>query len=199
MVISGVDTRNGIAMTGGTEAGYRKVLVQFRKDVMERLPVFAVVPAEEELATFATQAHAIKSAAGTIGAGEVSKQAAALEAAGKAGDMIVIAETLPAFTERLAALTEGIGAALEAASAASPEEDAVIASPTPGITPLLRELAEALQAKKAGDIDRTVEELLRHNLERKIRETIEQISDDVLMAEYGKALETLNTLRGAEQ
>jgi CheY-like chemotaxis protein len=199
ILIPGVDTQKGVAMTGGTETGYRRVLAQFYKDAAERLPLFAAIPAETTLATFAAHAHALKSAAGTIGAAGISADAAELEAAGKAGDMSVIAQALPAFTERLEALVEGIGAALEATSTAGPEEGAVIAGPAPGIAPLLRELAEDLQAKKAGDIDRALEELLRRKLDRKIRKTIEQISDDVLMAEYDKALETLNTLLGTEQ
>jgi HPt (histidine-containing phosphotransfer) domain-containing protein len=89
------------------------VLAQFRKDAVERLPVFAAPPAETALAAFAVQAHAIKSAAGTIGAAEVSAEAAALEAAGKAGDMAAIQEGLPKFREHLVRLIEGIGKTLE--------------------------------------------------------------------------------------
>jgi HPt (histidine-containing phosphotransfer) domain-containing protein len=85
---------------------------------------------------FVTQAHAIKSAAGTIGAAEVSVEAAGLEAAGQAGDAAAIQKLLPGFTEKLAALAVGIGAALAAAA------------PDPALLPLLRELAEVLRAKK---------------------------------------------------
>ncbi|MDR1899912.1 MAG: response regulator, partial [Treponema sp.] len=62
-----VDVQKGVAMTGGTEAGYRKVLAQFARDLEERLPVFAAMPGEgpeagppgaEGLAVFTTQAHA---------------------------------------------------------------------------------------------------------------------------------------------
>jgi CheY-like chemotaxis protein len=44
IVIPGLDTQKGVSMTGGTEAGYRKVLAQFYKDAAERLPFFAEPP-----------------------------------------------------------------------------------------------------------------------------------------------------------
>jgi hypothetical protein len=122
---------------------------------------------------------------------DLADEAAALEAAGKAGDITAIQERLPDFVARLEALAEGIGAALKAT--ASPEVNAT-ENDVHDLTPLLRGLAEALQAKKAAAIDRIVEELLRQNLEGKTRETIDQISDDVLMTEYGKALEAVIAL-----
>jgi CheY-like chemotaxis protein len=83
--IPGVDTAKGIAMTGGTIAGYRKVLAQFYKDAQERLALLQEPPDETALPVFVTQVHALKSASATIGAAEVSAEAAALEAAGRPG------------------------------------------------------------------------------------------------------------------
>jgi signal transduction histidine kinase/CheY-like chemotaxis protein/HPt (histidine-containing phosphotransfer) domain-containing protein len=119
--IPGVDVNRGINMTGGVEAGYRKVLAQFCRDVLDRLgglkafsPETADGPdADRNLAAFVIHVHALKSAAGTIGAAEVSAAAAALEAAGKAGDLVAIGEDLPGFCENLTKLIEGIGKALE--------------------------------------------------------------------------------------
>jgi HPt (histidine-containing phosphotransfer) domain-containing protein len=171
-------------MTGGTIGGYKKVLALFRKDAKERLPVFSAFPSETALAVFVTQAHAIKSAAGTIGAAEVSAGAAGLEAAGKAGDAAAIQKLLPGFTEKLAALA--------AAAPAVPEEVAAAgAAPDPALLPLLRELAEALRAKKMGALDRVLEELSRKSLDNKTREALDAVSDNVLMGEYDKALETV--------
>jgi HPt (histidine-containing phosphotransfer) domain-containing protein len=97
IAIPGVDVRKGINMTGGTEASYRKVLVQFYKDAEARLPALSEIPAGKDMTAFSTHVHALKSAAGTIGTAEVSAEAAALEAAGKAGDTAAIAEKLPRF------------------------------------------------------------------------------------------------------
>jgi signal transduction histidine kinase/CheY-like chemotaxis protein len=196
IVIPGVDTRKGITMTGGTEAAYRKVLAQFYKDAQERLPLLQEPPDETTLPVFVTQVHALKSAAATIGAAEVSKAAAVLEAAGKAGDRAAIKEGLPAFTEKLTALAEGIAAALEVST---PEGDAAASDASgPALSPLLRELVEALQDKKAAAIDRVLEELDQKPLDRKTRETLETVSDDVLMTEYGKAMKTVTALLGGK-
>jgi signal transduction histidine kinase/DNA-binding response OmpR family regulator/HPt (histidine-containing phosphotransfer) domain-containing protein len=126
-VIPGIDVEQGISLTGGSEAGYRKILAIFHKDAKDRLPLlrrFAAAAAaqsgqEDTLSQFVIEVHALKSAAAAIGAAEVSARAAALEAAGKgvlagtASDMAVINEELPVFTEQLAALAEGIAAALD--------------------------------------------------------------------------------------
>jgi signal transduction histidine kinase/DNA-binding response OmpR family regulator/HPt (histidine-containing phosphotransfer) domain-containing protein len=212
--ISGVDVSRGITMTGGTEAGYRKVLAMFRRDAQDRLPLlrsFAVqnrAPDEKELSQFVTQVHALKSASAALGAAEVSSLAAALEAAGKgvlagnAADMAAVREGLPVFTGRLAALAEGIAEAL-----GIPPETTEAAEVSPGtqkeepsgqfsplVNSLLNELAAALEAQRADDTDRLLEELLRQAADSVVKETLEQISDDVLMAEFSKARETLKKL-----
>jgi CheY-like chemotaxis protein len=191
LAIAGIDTVKGIAMTGGTEGGYRKVLAQFRKDAVERLPLFAAIPAETELAVFAAQAHAIKSAAGTIGAAEVSAEAAVLEAAGKAGDMKAIGETLPGFYKCLTQLIEGIGKALKGSGASElgGRSEGKDASQT-----ALSALRAALEAKNMREIDRMIEEIEQLSLDTKTRELINGISDKVLMGEYQKALNEVDKL-----
>jgi CheY-like chemotaxis protein len=188
--IPGVDVKQGIAMTGGTEAGYRKVLAQFRKDAAERLSVFSAIPSETTFAVFATQAHAIKSAAGTIGAAEVSTEAAALEAAGKAGDMGLIREALPGFREHLAELVEGIGEVLEErsekAKAGSGKQEDLAAS--------LSALRAALEAKNMKEIDRLLETIETAAVDARMRETINAVSDKVLMGEYEGAIAVINEI-----
>jgi signal transduction histidine kinase/DNA-binding response OmpR family regulator/HPt (histidine-containing phosphotransfer) domain-containing protein len=121
LVIPGVNVEQGISLTGGSEAGYRKVLAMFHKDAAARLPLLrrfvsqSRPPEDQDLSRFVIEIHALKSAAASIGAAEVSAEAARLEAAGKAAltsDMAIISEELPIFVEHLAALVEGIAAAL---------------------------------------------------------------------------------------
>jgi CheY-like chemotaxis protein len=198
IVIPGVDTRRGINMTGGTEAGYRKVLAQFYKDALERLSVFAAIPTETTLAVFATHAHAIKSAAAAIGAAEVSAEAAELEAAGKAGDTAAVSGFLPAFLERLRGLVEGIGKALKeneepglrtedlAARGGENQKAAGLIPPSSFFT-----LKEALEAKDMKEIDRLLEEIEQLPLDGETRERINALSDKVLMGEYDGAIALL--------
>jgi signal transduction histidine kinase/CheY-like chemotaxis protein/ligand-binding sensor domain-containing protein len=196
-VIPGVDARKGVKLTGGTIGGYRKVLSMFRKDAEERLVLlegFRAGPfSEKDLSVFITQVHALKSVLAAIGAVELSAEAAALEAAGKAADIAAVQEGLPGFITRLTALAEATGAALEAAPAAVPVRDTA-----PGGAPepasLLPELAEALAAQDAAAVERVLEELSQKALDGKTREALESVSDDVLMTEYGKALKTVAAL-----
>ena len=207
--LPGVDVSKGIAMTGGTVDGYKKVLSMFRKDALERLALLQNPPDEAGLPLFVTQVHALKSASGSIGAAELSEKAARLETAGKgalagnAGDLAFIREALSGFTEQLAAL---------AAAAAAEEINKVTAGTPPRkqdsltdhtdkegkitsqesvssvVNSLLGELATALKSQKAETIDRILEELTRQPLDPETRKTLEQISDEVLMTEFDKAL-----------
>jgi HPt (histidine-containing phosphotransfer) domain-containing protein len=189
--IPGVDVKRGVNMTGGTEAGYRKVLAQFRKDAAERLPVFAVPPAETAAGGFATQAHAIKSAAGTIGAAELSAEAAVLEAAGKAGDTAAIREALPLFHERLARLIEDIGKALEKAAAKA--DTPPFGKGNEAVADTLSALRAALETKNMKETDRLLEEL-EQTAEGETVKQVADISDRVLMGEYEKAVELITRL-----
>jgi signal transduction histidine kinase/CheY-like chemotaxis protein len=196
--IPGVDTRKGIDMTGGTEAGYRKVLAQFYKDTVERLPVFAAPPGETadgtngRFSAFAAQAHAIKSAAGTIGAAELSAEAAVLEGAAKAGDTRTIGKTLPGFYERLERLAGEIGKVLdegrkdEGPGAGGENREAVLAA--------LSALRTALEAKNMKRIDQLLEEMEGLSLNTKDREAVNVLADKILMGEYRGAIDELDRL-----
>ncbi|MCL2472400.1 MAG: Hpt domain-containing protein, partial [Treponema sp.] len=106
--IPGIDIKQGIAMSGGTESLYYEVLSTFRTDIEERLPLLQTVPDKDNLRSFITSVHALKSASATIGAAEASTMAAELEKAGRAGDMTFIEKELPAFSKQLTVLAEGI-------------------------------------------------------------------------------------------
>jgi HPt (histidine-containing phosphotransfer) domain-containing protein len=179
----------GISATGGTEAGYRSVLAIFRKDAEDRLPLLQAVPKAADLHKFNTQVHALKSASASIGAASISALAAELEAAGKAGNLELVEKRLPTFATQLAELVEGIRNWEEHC----PEKTAATGEPA-NITPLLHELAAALESQKAESIDRILEQLAQQSLDADIKTTIEQISDEVLMAEYDKAREILEKL-----
>jgi hypothetical protein len=55
----------------------------------------------------------------------------------------------------------------------------------------LHELADALESQKADDVDRIMDELQRQPLDSNLKEALERVSDEVLMAEYGKAGEII--------
>jgi signal transduction histidine kinase/CheY-like chemotaxis protein len=198
ILIPGVDVQKGISMTGGTEARYRKVLVQFCKDARERLVWLKNISGEkgpdgkpgwmdsaQNLSAFIIHVHALKGTAGTIGAAKVSEEAAALEAAGKAGDGAVIQERLPGFCGQLLGLIERVGSVLE--------EDHGGAGEKKDLAVLLPALRAALEAKNMKETDRLLEEL-EAAADKKTREGINAVSDRVLMGEYREAAGEIDRL-----
>jgi signal transduction histidine kinase/HPt (histidine-containing phosphotransfer) domain-containing protein/ActR/RegA family two-component response regulator len=186
--IPGVNTIEGIALTGGTVAGYRQVLAMLRRDAEERLPLLGAPPGTETLPLFTTQVHALKGALASIGAAGLSGEAAGLETAGRAGDAALIAEGLPGFRERLEELIAGIRAALDKdGSGAVPADARVSDLADSGCYALLVQLAGALKEQDAAAIDRILEGLERSGPGTQVREALESISDQVLMAEYAAA------------
>ena len=188
--ISGVDAQKGIGMTGGKIEFYRKVLALFSKDAAERLVLLQTVPETDTLTAFVTQVHALKSASASIGAAGVSARAAELEGAGKAGDIALIRKQLPAFAGQLAELVKNINIALETNTGTAGSEIPV----ADAIVPHLRELSVALKSQKANDIDRILEELNQKSLNVDFSAALEQISDNVLMAEFDSAIHAVEEL-----
>jgi HPt (histidine-containing phosphotransfer) domain-containing protein len=180
-------------MTGGTEAGYREVLAAYYQDALERLPLLEKPP-EGDLSLFVIQVHSLKSASATIGAAELSGEAAELEGAGKSGDLPAIREKLPAFRERLARLLgelEKSGVLEEPAS--GPEGPA---GSEGALLPLLVSLKEAFGENDLGEIDRLMEELEKAAPAGKEKKLLSDISGKLLIAEYDQAREALENFLG---
>ena len=183
--ISGVDTAKGIAMTGGTLSAYRQVLALFYKDAQDRLPLLQIMPEADTLSAFITHVHALKSASASIGADVISEEAAELEAAGKAGDFTFIREHLFSFARLLAALVKNIRDAL---GSGKPEYQDILRSPLSTLhSQLFNELADALKSQKISEIKRILNMLDQYTQDSKLKEILEQISDQVLMTEFDSA------------
>jgi signal transduction histidine kinase/CheY-like chemotaxis protein len=210
--INGLDTARGIAMTGGTEAGYRGVLAAYYRDARERLPLLENPP-EEALSLFVIQVHALKSASASIGAAELSREAAELEGAGKSGDLPAIREKLPAFREGLARLVGELEKSGILEEPETGEEDSApgpqgtdgsqgtdgpegTAKPEGSLLPLLVSLKEAFEKSDLREIDYLMERLEKAAPAGKEKRLLSDISDKLLMAEYGEARETLEKFLG---
>ena len=183
----------GLAMLGGSHEVYRQVLVTFGEDAEERLQSLQIAPDTDAMPAFITIVHALKSASASIGAAELSAQALGLENAGKAGDMAFIRENLPVFAKNLTEMTGRIKAWEKIMKERDSEKPAG-GGGNDSVMPLLRELAEALKLQKADDIDEILERITAQSLDTGLKAAVEQISDEVLVAEYDKALAILSGL-----
>ena len=199
--IPGIDMHHGVKMTGGKVAGYRGVLSVFYKDTLERLPVLQTTPAADALDEFVIHVHALKSASASIGAEKISNEAAALESAGKTGNLAELDKQLPVFAENLAELVKNIGKALGISDDMGQREIAppvIPAATAPNLVPLLHELVAALKSRKVHEIDLIIRQLhelpLDTGKESGVITKLVEISDYVLMAEFESAAEAVQTL-----
>jgi two-component system, sensor histidine kinase and response regulator len=193
--IHGVDTAKGISMTGGTLDAYLQVLALFLKDVKDRLPLLQEIPEAENMPLFITNVHALKSASASLGAIDVSTIAAELEAAGKAGDIAFINKQLPIFERQLTELAYNIETVLKSKTSEAQDIPHDEAAPLPtAYYQLFKELANAINTKKSAEIDRFLEELNKQPMDAKTKETLNKISDEVLMTEFDNAIKIIEEL-----
>jgi HPt (histidine-containing phosphotransfer) domain-containing protein len=191
--IAGIDMAKGLAMLSGSQDAYRQILITFSEDLEERLKLLQNTPGEDTLSAFITSVHALKSASASVGAAELSAQALGLETAGKAGDMAFIRENLPVFAKSLKEMAGRIKEWEKTMKERDSEKPAAANGvENDSIMPLLRELAQALKLQKADDIDEIMERILEQPLDAGLKAAIEQISDEVLVAEYDKAMVILD-------
>jgi signal transduction histidine kinase/CheY-like chemotaxis protein len=201
--IQGVDTEKGMAMTGGTEESYRIVLTMFYRDAQERLPLLQKAPSAQTMDKFITQVHALKSAAASIGAMDLSHKAARLEAAGKAEDIDGIQKNLGGFAKQLDELVKNIQAALKTDTAAGApvesgtadeDESAEAQDALTPLLPLLKKLKNALELQNFPEIDRLLNKAGKRPLDAEIKEALEKISDDVLVTEFDSAIKSIEKI-----
>jgi HPt (histidine-containing phosphotransfer) domain-containing protein len=221
--IHGVDTSKGIAMTGGTAEGYRQVLSMFRKDADERLQklrffIYEGLSAgkgkfpEKHLSTFITQVHALKSASATIGAAEVSGEAARLDAAAKNKELAFLYDNLPNFVELLAELVKNTRTAIESMPGENisksggmgffkqmfakqkPEKPAPSKTGSEEYISVFHKLKNAIASQNHSEIDQILDDLKQKPLDTKTKEILEHVSDEVLMTEFDRAVKTIDDL-----
>jgi signal transduction histidine kinase/CheY-like chemotaxis protein/HPt (histidine-containing phosphotransfer) domain-containing protein len=113
--IPGVDVKRGIALVGGKEETYRKLLSHFCTDAEKWILMFK--NSAEDITAIANQAHAVKGVTANLGVTEFSVEAAQLETACKAGDINYMKENLDSFIKHLSDLETNISVALETGTA----------------------------------------------------------------------------------
>ncbi|MFP3154379.1 ATP-binding protein [Lachnospiraceae bacterium ZAX-1] len=193
--IDGLDVAHGILMTGGSEENYTEVLKLFSRDARARINVMQDTAKDEgaDLILFATNAHALKSAAASIGASAVSEMAKELELAGKSGDTKMINEKLRAFLEELKMLAGNIECAvnpiLDAQQSDGAQEDIQKISEED-----LTALRESLKTDDISAADELLSRLGKMKLSEKNQEILAGIEENVLIFDIESAIEDIDKL-----
>ncbi len=179
--IPGVDRDIGLMYCGGTPDGYRGVLETFAVSAPAQLRVMADSLASGDTARLGVEAHALKSAARTIGATVLGESAYALETACKRGDTVFVGERAPALLKAYGDLAGFIRqavkpAAMVAQDAPPMEKEALIAR--------LTEIADAADDFRLDDAQAAAEDLLARTLDAHAREGVELIRNEALQFSY---------------
>jgi signal transduction histidine kinase/CheY-like chemotaxis protein len=186
--IEGVDTRAGLANTGGSFPVYRQILSVYAADALERLPRIRAAAEAGEFASYTTMVHALKGISRSIGAADLGEMAARLEEAGRADDQLTVTEKTGEFLAALKTLTDHIAVALNESAVAETGGTASLSAAQIG------ELKEAILAMDAGKVNRLLMEYASLPLENAVKGLISEIEQDVLLFEYENAVARLEKL-----
>jgi signal transduction histidine kinase/DNA-binding response OmpR family regulator len=192
--IEGLNVDQGIATAGGSQTAYHEILAIFCKDVDQRLATLGRVPVEAELLAFTTNVHALKSAAANIGATAVSQKAAALEDAGKRGDLAAIEAKLGDFRGGLEVLIQKIRAAREPEKSNTAEEAEEEQEISGAVQAEMKQLRKALEEGEIRVIDTLLKQFKERRLTSRLRQAVVSLSDHVLLSEFDEAITVIDDL-----
>jgi HPt (histidine-containing phosphotransfer) domain-containing protein len=189
--INGVNAQTGLRNAGDSLKAYKKVLAVFIADAEERILQIEATLSESNLSLYTTLVHAIKGASRSIGADYIGELAAELEEAGHAENMVIIREKTGIFLEKLQILRDSIADTLDFSD--KKEEDAEEVE-TAFFTLDLEGLREALVNMDTDLVNKKLAEYGEAVLQKQVRNFIDSIEQDVLIFEYDKAIEKIDTL-----
>ena len=110
--IPGIDTSKGIMMTGGNHDKYLDILKTFYNNGRSILHDLKTYADKKDLESYNIKIHAIKSAAGSVGADALSEDAGILEDACEQNNIALVLDKTPKFLKNLKALLEAVGTSL---------------------------------------------------------------------------------------
>jgi signal transduction histidine kinase/DNA-binding response OmpR family regulator len=183
--INGVNSEVGLARTGGAEKNYIKILKLFSEDAALRIPEIRKFAEEKDLKNYTVNVHALKSAAASIGAEDISKLAADLENAGKIEDVGFIELKTESFLTALSKLKEDIDSFLGNKTKQAPKKRKTSARSV--LKEKLPQLSDALTNMDISKTDEIIKELLGMDLTKETEDKLNAISQDILLFEYEKA------------
>lgn len=196
LAIQNVDVRKGIAQSGGSLAEYMEVLRLFCTDAAERTDMIRDFNARHDIKSLTVQAHALKGAAATIGAADVSQMALQLEQAGKDNNTGFIEETCGIFCDKLLTLTWDIKQGLSANAGGTDDSGADSSQTIQTIDPaLLKKLRTALENEDVTEADLLLTEIgASGEFGVTITNILSDISNGVLMYDFDSAMKALKEI-----
>jgi CheY-like chemotaxis protein len=187
--IPGVSVEAGLNNSGGSVATYVDILEVFCMDADEKVGEIGQCAASGNLDLYKTLAHALKGASRIIGATEFGDFAARMEEAARDKDAGVIARETGAFLEALRGLSGDIRKSLGRRQSGQSPQGGV------GLTkPQMETLRSALADMDIAAANRLMVEYMALPLSESARRNLSDIENHVLMFDYDKAIEKIDSL-----
>jgi CheY-like chemotaxis protein len=184
LTIPGIDIKTGLLNSGGTQAVYLDILLDFCRDVGNRSAQINEALNSEDMKLYITLVHALKGAARSIGATETGELAAWLENAAKDGYSMEIKIKTAELLENARILTDNIMAV---------ESHLAAASGTPDLSALhLDTLKAALAGMNIEEVNKMLMEYANLSLDSETKNKLAEVEEHILMFEYDKAIEKIN-------
>jgi HPt (histidine-containing phosphotransfer) domain-containing protein len=106
--LAGIDLSEGLRLVGGNRKLYRKLLVEFFQDHCDDVHAIRKALDQDDLVTAQRIAHTIKGVSGSIGAGDLHRDAASLDSALKEGQQDLYPELLSRLEGALTPVMQGL-------------------------------------------------------------------------------------------
>jgi len=194
--IKGIDSKKGIAMTGGTAANYLKILSTYRDDGFIILEDIRICLGDNNIPKLTSYAHAIKSASESIGASALSRSAGALEKAGLENNTGFIHKNIGAFLAELETLLFNIRDFL----LSEDDEPEIIPIDADALKIELLVLKAAFGDFDTPVINATLKNFQKYTNDPEIGSSIEKIQHYKLTGDYDEAEQIIDKLlKGVEQ
>ena len=192
--ILGIDTKAGIRTCLGNIENYKMLLKTFLlggRMNSEKIKGYYYSKLD---VSFTTEVHAIKSAAKSIGAHELSELAKELEEAGKKLDYSVIDSKIQTFISLYERILNGIHAALDEDNGVTHTHKQEQVLQKEEVLDYIESIKEALEAFNSGEATRIIDELQNYTLNTTVEEVLSDIKELMILFEYDKALGKIEKL-----
>ena len=190
ITIAGLNTKKGVAASGGSLKNYLKTLAVFYRDGIEKAEEIRACLEANDIPLYAIHVHGLKSAAAFIGADGLSESAAALEEAGKEKDLNYIHKYNDFLLRDMKTLLDNINIYLAEVQIGDNKESI-------NMETLMQELSRlktALNTFNSEDINRAVNILHDYTHADEIGNAISGILRNRLIGEYEEAVSMIDAL-----
>jgi len=187
--IEGVDIKKGVNMSGGALDDYLEILTIFSGDATQKIKEIKACMETDNWNLYIIYVHALKSATANIGAGELSEAAKELEAAGKREDFAFIKARNAKFLNDVETLLNNITLALsKQREVLKKDADAQL------LKIELLNLKTGLEDYDSGKMNEAAKNLQTFTHAKDIGNTVADILQKQLLAEYEEAIELIDSL-----